>query len=96
MKEQLKDMKLISVIVPCYNEQEVLPLYYAEMNKIISKMQTEHSDIEFELLFINDGSKDNTLKLLRELSKQDKRVRYISEKKLECTQVLKMQRVTML
>ncbi len=78
MKEQLKDMKLISVIVPCYNEQEVLPLYYAEMNKIISKMQTEHSDIEFELLFINDGSKDNTLKLLRELSKQDKRVRYIS------------------
>ncbi len=78
MKEQLKDMKLISVIVPCYNEQEVLPLYYAEMNKIISKMQTEHSDIEFELLFINDGSKDNTLKPLRELSKQDKRVRYIS------------------
>lgn len=71
-------MKLISVVVPCYNEQEVLPLFYDEMNKIILQMQAEHNDIEFELLFINDGSKDNTLNLLRELSAKDKRVRYIS------------------
>lgn len=71
-------MKLISVIVPCYNEQEVLPLYYNEMNKIMAQMKSEHDDIEFELLFINDGSKDNTLKMLRELSEKDKRVRYIS------------------
>lgn len=71
-------MKLISVVVPCYNEQEVLPLYYNEMNKIIAQMQSEHEDLEFELLFINDGSKDNTLKMLRELSARDKRVRYIS------------------
>lgn len=71
-------MKLISVIVPCYNEQEVLPLYYDEMNKIIAQMQSEHENLEFELLFINDGSKDNTLNMLRELSARDKRVRYIS------------------
>lgn len=71
-------MKLISVIVPCYNEQEVLPLYYDEMNKIMAQMKDEHNDIDFELLFINDGSKDNTLKMLRELSEKDKRVRYIS------------------
>lgn len=71
-------MKLISVIVPCYNEQEVLPLYYDEMNKIMAQMKAEHDDIEFELLFINDGSKDNTLKMLREMSEKDKRVRYIS------------------
>lgn len=71
-------MKLISVIVPCYNEQEVLPLYYNEMNKIMAQMKAEHDDIDFELLFINDGSKDNTLKMLRELSEKDKRVRYIS------------------
>lgn len=71
-------MKLISVIVPCYNEQEVLPLYYDEMNKIMAQMKAEHDDIDFELLFINDGSKDNTLKMLRELSEKDKRVRYIS------------------
>ena len=71
-------MKLISVIVPCYNEQEVLPLYYDEMNKIMAQMKQEHNDIEFELLFINDGSKDNTLNMLREMSLKDKRVRYIS------------------
>lgn len=71
-------MKLISVIVPCYNEQEVLPMYYDEMNKIMAQMKSEHDDIDFELLFINDGSKDNTLNMLRELSVKDKRVRYIS------------------
>lgn len=71
-------MKLISVVVPCYNEQEVLPLFYNEINKVIAQMQSEYDDLEFELLFINDGSKDNTLKMLRELSASDNRVRYIS------------------
>ena len=50
-------MKLISVVVPCYNEQEVLPLFYNEINKVIAQMQSEYDDLEFELLFINDGSK---------------------------------------
>lgn len=71
-------MKLISVIVPCYNEQEVLPLFYDEINRVIDDMQSKDKDIEFELLFINDGSKDNTLSQLRELSLNDRRVRYIS------------------
>ena len=71
-------MKLISVVVPCYNEQEVLPLFYNEINKVIARMQSEYDDLEFELMFINDGSKDNTLKMLRELSASDNRVRYIS------------------
>ena len=71
-------MKLISVVVPCYNEQEVLPLFYNEINKVIAQMQSEYDELEFELLFINDGSKDNTLKMLRELSASDNRVRYIS------------------
>ena len=71
-------MNLISVVVPCYNEQEVLPLFYNEINKVIAQMQSEYDDLEFELLFINDGSKDNTLKMLRELSASDNRVRYIS------------------
>ena len=66
------------IVVPCYNEQEVLPLFYNEMNKVIAQMQSEYDDLEFELLFINDGSKDNTLKMLRELSASDNRVRYIS------------------
>ena len=71
-------MKLISIVVPCYNEQEVLPLFYAEITKVMAQIKEKHSDTEFELLFINDGSKDETLKKLRELAVKDKRVRYIS------------------
>ena len=68
-------MKLISVIVPCYNEQEALPYFYSEIINVAEAMK---NDVDFEFLFINDGSKDRTLNILRELSEQDKRVRYIS------------------
>lgn len=64
----------ISIIVPCYNEEESLPLFYEEINKVTKNMK----NIIFEFLFINDGSRDNTLNLMRELSRKDKRVRYIS------------------
>lgn len=63
----------ISVIVPCYNEEESIPLFYKEIKKIIKEM-----NINFELIFVNDGSKDNTLNIIRELSKKDEIVRYIS------------------
>ena len=71
-------MKLISVVVPCYNEQEVLPMFYDEIIKVSDGMMKEHPDTEFEFLFINDGSKDRTLEIFRELADKDKRVRYIS------------------
>lgn len=71
-------MKLISVVVPCYNEEEVLPMFYEEIVKVTDGMKKEHNDVEFEFLFINDGSKDRTLELFRELADRDKRVRYIS------------------
>lgn len=64
----------ISIIVPCYNEQEALPIFYEEINKVSKEMKV----VDFEFLFVNDGSKDTTLEILRELSKKDKRVRYIS------------------
>ncbi len=64
----------ISIIVPCYNEEESLPIFYKEINKVSKEMK----NIEFEFLFINDGSKDDTLNKLRELAKKDNRVRYIS------------------
>lgn len=70
--------KLISVVVPCYNEQDVLPLFYDEIIKVTDKMKTEHNNLSFEFLYINDGSKDNTLNLLRQYAEKDKRVRYIS------------------
>lgn len=71
-------MKLISIIVPCYNEQEVLPLFYDKINEIMTDMKAKYDYLSFELIFINDGSKDKTLPMLRELAKKDKIVRYIS------------------
>ncbi len=67
-------MNKITVIVPCYNEQESLPLFYQEIIKVSDEMKK----VDFEYLFVNDGSKDKTLDILRDLSKKDKRVRYIS------------------
>ena len=74
----MADTKLISVIVPCYNEQEVLPMFYAEITKISKQMTDKHPELTFEYVFIDDGSKDKTLSGLRELANQDSRVRYIS------------------
>ena len=51
--------KLLSVIVPCYNEQESLPLFYKEIKKI----EKEMSYADFEYIFVNDGSRDDTLKI---------------------------------
>lgn len=67
-------MKKLSIIVPCYNEQETLGIFYKEAINIISKI----NNYEFEFIFVNDGSKDNTLNILKELSDKDSRVRYIS------------------
>ena len=67
-------MDKISIVVPCYNEQESLPIFYKEICKIAEKMKM----VEFEFIFVNDGSKDNTLHVMRELSSQDQRVHYLS------------------
>ncbi len=72
------ETKKISIVVPCYNEEEVLPLFYTEITRVMGEIQKEHSDTEFELLFINDGSQDRTLLHLRELAQKDTRVRYVS------------------
>lgn len=68
-------MKKISIVIPCYNEKESIPLFYEEMKKIVKKMNGRAS---FEFVFIDDGSNDNTLEVLRNLSIKDKSVRYIS------------------
>lgn len=66
--------KTISVVVPCYNEQETIYLFYQEMEKV-----THELSVNIEYLFINDGSSDNTLSILRELARKDKqKIRYIS------------------
>lgn len=64
---------MLSLIVPCYNEQEALPLFYDAVTKTLASMGED-----YELLFVDDGSKDNTLGTLKDLAKQDTRVKYLS------------------
>lgn len=65
--------KTVSIIVPCYNEQEALPIFYDEATKILSSLK-----VNYELLLVNDGSKDNTLSIIKDLAKKDKHVIYLS------------------
>ena len=65
---------LISIIVPCYNEQEALHYFYKEITKVSDQMR----DFDFEYLFIDDGSKDDTLTIIKQLADQDDRVKYVS------------------
>lgn len=66
-------MKKISIIVPCYNEEPTIPFFYEEINKISKKMKND-----FEFIFVNDGSKDKTINVIKEYSKKDKRVKFIN------------------
>ncbi|MCI8662041.1 MAG: glycosyltransferase family 2 protein [Hungatella sp.] len=66
-------MERISIIVPCYNEQEVLPIFYNEVIEVFSMM-----DADYELVFVNDGSKDDTLNIIKEKANNDCCIRYIS------------------
>lgn len=67
-------MKKLTIIVSCFNEEESIPLFYKEINKVKELMKS----LEFELLFVNDGSTDKTLEIIKDLSKKDKNVKYIS------------------
>ena len=66
--------KLLSIVVPCYNEAEALPFFFKEICKVAKKM----AELDFEFIFINDGSIDKTLEIIKKFNKKDKRVRYIS------------------
>ena len=66
--------KTISVIVPCFNEQEVLPIFYKEITKVAADM----AGYDFEFIFVDDGSKDETLNECKKLAESDDRVKYIS------------------
>ena len=67
-------MNKISIIVPCYNEDAALPIYYKEMCKIMAQMKEE----EFELIFVDDGSTDHTLAEMKILHEKDERCQYFS------------------
>ncbi len=67
-------MDKISIVVPCYNEEESIPLFYKEIKKQEEKMK----HVSFELWFVDDGSKDKSLELMKELHEKDKEVHYLS------------------
>ena len=65
--------KLITIIIPAYNEEESLPLLYERLNKLMNEIK----NYDFEVLFVNDGSKDKTIKIIKELRKKDERICYV-------------------
>lgn len=65
---------LISLIVPCYNEEQALPSFWKEASAVADAM----TDVDVEFIFVNDGSRDGTLELLRQLAQADSRVKYLS------------------
>lgn len=71
-------MSLISAIVPCFNEQEAIPFFYEEMLKTIDVFKEKYPDVIFEMLFIDDGSKDKTLEVVKSLREKDDRVHFVS------------------
>ena len=67
-------MDKITIAVPCYNEEQALPPFFAEVTKVAGEMPY----VEFEFLFINDGSRDKTMEVIKELAEKDARVKYVS------------------
>ena len=65
--------KKISIIVPCFNEEEALPIFYDELSKVLKQVKCE-----YELLLVNDGSKDNTFDVMKQIASKDKKVIYLS------------------
>lgn len=66
-------MKKISIVIPAYNEEDSIPFLYERLDKLMDNM----NNYEFEVLFVNDGSKDKTLKLIKDLRNKDERVNYL-------------------
>ena len=67
-------MQKVSLIIPCYNEEEALPLFYEEMDRVSALLDK----YEIEMLFVDDGSKDTTLEILKSFAEKDTRVKYLS------------------
>jgi glycosyltransferase involved in cell wall biosynthesis len=69
----VKQMKKITILIPAYNEEEVLDILYSRLNQVLAKLANYH----FEILFVNDGSKDRTLDIIRALQKKDPKVSFL-------------------
>ena len=70
----MKNKKLITILVPAYNEQDVLNMLYERLSNLMNST----SDYDFEVLFVNDGSKDNTLEIIKNMRMHDSRICYLN------------------
>lgn len=70
-------MKLLSIVVPCYNEEQALPFFYEEITRLSDKMSKNYN-LNFEYIFVDDGSKDKTSEILKDMATNDSRVKFIS------------------
>ena len=68
-------MKKISVVIPMYYEEEVAQICYDRVSEVLEKLKKEY---DYEIIFVNDGSKDKTLSIMQELRKKDKRICYLN------------------
>lgn len=71
-------MSLLSVIIPCYNEEEAIPFFYDAMKTVGEQFAEKYPDVGFEYIFIDDGSTDGTVDVVRKLRDEDKRVHFVS------------------
>lgn len=69
-------MKKITILIPCYNEEKSLPLLYAELIKVMGRVKNDIYD--WEILFVNDGSKDDTLNIIKDFRSKDQRVNFVN------------------
>lgn len=67
-------MKQVSILIPCYNEEQSLPVLYSELKKVMD----EERGYNWEVLFVDDGSKDNTVGIIKGLMASDSRINYVS------------------
>lgn len=67
-------MDKISLVIPCYNEQETIPFLYKELNRIMSTF----NDVEFEIILVDNCSEDSTLSLMKKIHDEDERYQYMS------------------
>ncbi len=71
-------MSLLSVIVPCYNEEVAIPFFYDAMKTVKDQFATDHPDVDFEYIFVDDGSTDKTADVIKKLREDDKSVHFVS------------------
>lgn len=67
-------MKKISIVVPCYNEEDIIEEFYKELTNILKLIK----DYEYEIIFVDDGSKDKTVKIIKNIKQNDKSIKIIS------------------